>query len=326
MKTTSIKHPQQSRLFGLAFLFTMTIGFTAMSLSLITLPTTAHATVGGPTTISDFKYNPEDESIYYVVTDDNGKGCPPMLYKIGLLSEQSESVYSCDMGFAFRAENQNLSVYSEFQIITEGFKPLSPINLTKNNIVIDVAYTGEGETNPVGISKEVTISVYQNGNKIDSFNATACNLEQPFNFQGYSIPGFEKKIALLLSAKRNCFEGGYIGETLHIINNISNLNKNTSGTSGNFYKTEAPLYPNENSLTVFTNSAAKEITIEEINIQKMPEAPNEVELPSVKADPETNTARNENTSTSNQTTLLTIIAVLLALIAGILIGKMAQKK
>ena len=61
----------------------------------------ARATVGGPTFIREFKYNPLDESVYYIQTSESGRGCPPGLHKISLNTSQSQVVYSCDQGEKF---------------------------------------------------------------------------------------------------------------------------------------------------------------------------------------------------------------------------------
>lgn len=273
--------------------------FVFLSLIFIS-PIFVHATVGGPTTINDFKYNKADESVYYIVNSYNGRGCPPMLYKIRLESEENEVVYSCDEGEEFLQGNPQSSVYTRFNEITNGFKNLTPIHLKDNGIEIDVNYKGQGETNPVAESKRVEVVVYQNGNKIDEFQTTSCNLEQPFIFEGYQIPGFEKKIILLMSAKRNCNEGGYIEETLHVINNVSNLDKTLTT---NFYKTHEILTPDESSLIVFEQN-----TIKKDNIGNKDEI-----------------GQGAKKESGNQFLLMSIISVAF-LLTGLFLGKLIYKK
>ena len=51
-----------------------------LGISVIVSP--ALATVGGPTFIHTLKYNPLDESVYYIQNSESGRGCPPGLMKI----------------------------------------------------------------------------------------------------------------------------------------------------------------------------------------------------------------------------------------------------
>ncbi|MDP3996511.1 MAG: hypothetical protein Q8P86_02360, partial [bacterium] len=74
-----------------------TLSVFVFSLLLLTTES-SFATVGGPTYISDFKYNPADESVYYIVNSQSGRGCPPELAKISLNSGISEMALSCDEG------------------------------------------------------------------------------------------------------------------------------------------------------------------------------------------------------------------------------------
>ena len=56
------------------------------------------ATVGGPTFIYDFRYNPLDESVYYIKQDFGGRGCPPELIRLSLNSGKTDIAYSCSEG------------------------------------------------------------------------------------------------------------------------------------------------------------------------------------------------------------------------------------
>jgi hypothetical protein len=279
------------------------------------IPSSANATVGGPTTINDFKYNHADESIYYIVNSYSGRGCPPMLYKMGLVSKQIEVVYSCDEGEEFTTNNPKASIYSQFNEITGNFKYLPTINLKNNDISIDVNYIGEGNTNPVGMSKKVKVVVYQNEKKIDEFETTACNLEQPFIFEGYEIPGFEKKIMLLMSAKRDCFEGGYVVESLHVINGINGINR-TGRT--NLYKGNDILSPDESSLIVFE----KYSSVKNDNAVKQPAE--------IKTDENTNEqlgdVDTEPTEEKENNNLIILATALVSIALGIFLGKVVFKK
>lgn len=212
------------------------------------------ATVGGPTFIHTFKYNPSDESVYYIQKSESGRGCPPELMKISLNSGKSQVVFSCNEGEKLRGGNYDYNgispVDAHINKIIQNFKDLTPINLKDNKISIDVSFV-----NYENISPELpeiknanfVASVYQDNKKVIDLPISGCNLEQPFVFAGYAIPGFEKKIVLLLSTKGDCFEGGYIYESLYVVGGLNNLDK----TYLNYYKGQGPLVPNEGTLVVF---------------------------------------------------------------------------
>lgn len=214
----------------------------------------AKATVGGPTFIHTFTYNHENESVYYISKSFSGRGCPPELRKVSLNSGISEVVYSCNEGQGIGASN----VATEINKITNNFKNLQPINLHDNNISIDVDFVGYEKLEPESNESEKFLeqiqyanfiaSVYKDDKKIIDLPIKGCNVKQPFIFGGYAIPGFEKKIVLLLSTKGDCFEGGYIYETLHVVGGVDNLDK---AYLNNFYKTSSALIPNEGALVVF---------------------------------------------------------------------------
>ncbi len=211
------------------------------------------ATVGGETLISTFKYNPTDESVYYIRQSSGGRGCPPELMKIGLNSEKIDTLFSCSDGEKLGGGSYDYISPASLKIkkIIEKFKDLTPLNLKDIGLQIDVNFVrAESYSSEIAeiVRRHFVASVYQNNKKIDEFAVVGCSLNQPFLFQGYAIPGFEKKIIILTSAKGDCFEGGYINETLSVVGNVSNLNK--TGPM-NFYKGMSPLVPNEGNLTVF---------------------------------------------------------------------------
>lgn len=212
--------------------------------------TDAFATVGGPTYIGNFKYNPADESVYYILRSDSGRGCPPILQKISLATEKIETAYSCEDGEKLYYESNTGSI-NEINKITQNFKDLTPINLTDNKIQIDLNFvTAEtfGEENSIA-KRNFTATVYQNGQKIDQFAIPGCTLDQPFTFAGYAIPGFEKKIALLSSGTGDCFEGGYTTENLFVIGGLQSLNRASSYNTLKMYN--SPLIPSVLTQVVF---------------------------------------------------------------------------
>ncbi len=220
----------------------------------------AEATVGGPTYIYDFRYNPSDEAVYYISASQSGRGCPPILQKLPPRSGASENVVSCEQAEELLKGSVPGQWYpaplmAKFEEITERFARLTPIHLSKNNISIDLDFSGtEGLHGAEAILRwtKFLATVYQNGRKVSEFPLVGCSREQPFTFAGYAIPGVPDRMMLLSSAKSDCFEGGYIGETLHIVEGIANLDT-TYWT--NFYKGNEPLIPSEVTLVIFEKDA-----------------------------------------------------------------------
>lgn len=214
------------------------------------------ATVGGPTYMGSFTYNRANESVYYIETSSAGRGCPPELKKMSLVSGIVDTAFSCDQGENLRSEEKNFEagtnlVLNEISKITTGFKDLTPISLSKNNIQIDVEFvkTENLPEDPSWIIKSHFLAtVYQNGKKVDQFEIAGCNQEQPFTFAGYAVPGLEKKIVLLSSTKGDCFEGGYTIERLSMVKGVDSLNKEHTG----YYKSPlVPLVPSESTMTIY---------------------------------------------------------------------------
>ena len=244
------------------------IAILLFSLGIFFVAGSAFATVGGPTFIHTFKYNPLNESVYYIQNNLNGRGCPPELIKLSLNSGKSQVVYSCSEGEKLmESGGSGYLVNTEINKIIENFKSLTAINLKDNKISIDVSFIDYENLSPEITeikNANFTASVYQDNKKLVDFPVTGCNLEQPFVFAGYAIPGFEKKIILLLSTKRDCFEGGYIHEALHVVGGVNNLDKEYYPNS---YKEPSALVPNEGTLIVFES----EIVDKEVEVINNPE-------------------------------------------------------
>lgn len=257
----------------------------------------AHATVGGPTYVYDFTYNPANESVYYISNAMSGRGCPPELMRLSLVDSTIQKAYSCE-----EAEAQltpPTTYLSPIINITETFKHLASINLKKNNISVDVRFL-----NYKNISLDVSeikkanfvATAYQGDEKLVDFPIVGCSAEQPFTFAGYAIPGFEKKIILLLSAKGDCWEGGYTRESLYVVGGVSNLDKTPIG---NFYKNASALVPNEGTLVVFAKDADSDTT-------------------------STTTTETPATHKTSNPTILLVGALLIGLIAGVTLGRVRK--
>lgn len=249
--------------------------FAFLSVTALTLGgTLAFATVGGPTTIYDFTYNPNNESVYYKLTTAGGRGCPPELFNISLNTEARSLVFDCNQG-----EKHVGDVNWYLTTLTQNHKPLLPLNLKANNIAIDVVDLGvrplfEGASEDF-IYRAFRADVYQNGKKIHDFELRGCALEQPFFFAGYSVPGFNKKIMILSSAKGDCVEGGYTNESLWVVGGVDNLDKVTPS----LYKRSGELVPDESTLVVYERDGVSEVSTiqdEEVTPRPTPAEPTNV--------------------------------------------------
>lgn len=277
------------------------------------------ATVGGPTFVSALKYNPLDESVYFIRTDNGGRGCPPELMKISLNTGKTEVVYSCDEGEKLLEKNNyNISIVnSEINKIIKDYKILSQISLKDNRISVDVNFLNS-EKYPPGVSDDImksnfTASVYQDNVKAIDLPIVGCNKEQPFLFAGYAIPGFEKKIILLLSTKGDCFEGGYIRETLNVVGGVSNLNKTFYSNS---IKEASALIPDSGTLMVYETEKVNVSTKE----TSEPEVKNEIQKTNE------STEKIADSNKYNFSTFYVVIISILSILFGVFFGKLFYKK
>lgn len=279
------------------------------------------ATTGGPTFISTFKYNPVDESVYYILQDNGGRGCPPELMKMSLNTGKKEVVYSCDEGMKLLEKNNynNSIVYSEINKIIKDYKPLTQINLKDNQISVDVNFLNS-EKYPQEVrgdeimNSNFTASIYQDNVKVTDLPIVGCNKEQPFLFAGYAIPGFEKKIVLLLSSLGNCFEGGYTNETLYVVGGVSNLDKTFYS---NLMKDFSALIPSSGTLVVYEPEKIENVTTNIPSSEIQDELKNTINE---------NTKEENNTSKYNFSTVTLIIGIIIAILLGVFVGRLSTRK
>jgi len=266
------------------------------------------ATVGGPTYIGAFTYNKADESIYFTYISQSGRGCPPVLNKISLVTEKVDTVFSCDQGEVLVGTDYTQGankVNAEIARITSGFKDVTPINLSKNDIQVDIDFVRSEPIEPGSewmIQSFFTAKVYQNNTLVDEFTLTGCTKEQPFTIAGYAIPGFEKKLILLVSTKSDCWEGGYTGESLYVIGGIDGVNRTPPGE---YKTTQAPLVPSEATLVVFEQDKVIATNID-------PAA--------------TSTNNGEVAGKTIRGTLYMVLGAIIALIVGLIVGRYAMRK
>ena len=175
------------------------------------------ATVGGEKHMDSFTYNPANESVYYIKSDFGGRGCPPELFKMSLVSGKTDIVIPC-------GDDMNDVLNRKIQAATSGFKPLIPFELGTHAIAINVAFVRSEQYSPeideISMS-HFTATVYQDEKKVYDFPVQGCSAGQPFTFQGYSIPGYDKKIIVRLTTKGDCFEGGYKYDTAHVVGGVT---------------------------------------------------------------------------------------------------------
>jgi len=276
----------------------------------------AHATVGGPSHIGYFKYNKTDESIYYILSDGGGRGCPPILNKLSLTTKKVTTELSCSEGEQLREDEyaNNGIVLTEIYRRMENMKDLTPISLPANKIEIDLKFVNSEKMEPGEdwiIKSNFMATVYQNGVKIDEFPISGCNLEQPFIFGGYAIPGFEKKIAILASRKSDCFEGGYTGESLHIVSNMLSINRNWSTSQHKDFR--SALVPSEATLVIFEKDTI------------VPRVPTNTVSPTPTSPSPTPTSP-EPTDKNTWPVSTVVLALLLAAVIGLFLGRVSWKK
>lgn len=262
----------------------------------------AHATVGGPTYIHSFTYNPANESVYYVETSYNGRGCPPILKRISLNTNKIDTVYSC--GQAEKLNDPYDSI-KEIEKITAGFKKLSQINLSKNAIQIDVNYYKDVNVE-YPVVKEFVSTIYQEDNAVATQTITGCTLDQPFTYAGYAIPGFNQKIIMLVSGIEDCFEGGYISESPVVVGSLINLNKEFSPSNN---KSDSALVQSVATRTVFES-------------EKIVVSPNSSSTVATTSEIEVVSTTTPDTSPEGKKILLYTLS---ALVVGVFVGSMMRK-
>lgn len=272
---------------------------------------TAHATVGGPTFIYNFKYNPADSSVYYTEQSESGRGCPPTLERVLLTTNIQSTVISCSQGEAlYRDGNSNPNlVEAEIAGATNGFKDLTQINLLKNNIHIDVKFVrAESATSDEFVTRRHFLAtVHQGTNVVAEFPITGCTIDQPFLFGGYAVPGLNKKLVLVTSTKGDCWEGGYINETLHAVSNVEVIDRNTSE---NTMKTRGPLTLSNSTLTVYEKDTV------------VPPVTDPSNTPATTISPTPSIPPGSN---SNSTQLTTGLIAAAFLILGVVLGRSAKR-
>lgn len=180
------------------------------------------ATVGGPTTIDRLSYSPNENSLYYLVHDGGGRGCPPIIEKINLTTKERTQVKSCDeIESTYYRDESSAASYNQFIEDTfRGLNMLSIISLTKNDISIVVEYVGEHRFDEYNVSSDFRALILQGDQKKGTVDFIGCYQDQPNVFRGYLIPNTDKMV-MEISRIGDCFEGGYTKDDVYVLDNIN---------------------------------------------------------------------------------------------------------
>lgn len=208
--------------------------------ALLLAASTASATVGGPTNAFDFKFDAKSNSVYYQVKSYGGRGCSPILMTLSIANNTTKEVIPCDY------ENPT---QERIRAITGDLPTISPIHLRKNNISVSIEEKGVEywEASREVVRRSFVAHIFQQDKKVGSIPFSGCNLDQPVVIDGYSIPSAPDTLVFLFSTKSDCFEGGYVYETLHAVTGITI----TPETFVYAYKSNESLAPHEGSLVVY---------------------------------------------------------------------------
>lgn len=217
-----------------------------------------YATVGGPTLIDTIKYNSKDNSVYYLVHDWGGRGCQPAIEKVEVTSGMISEVLSCDeiqrrfyddnAGFLQEQYDQYVQSIMKNQVFLRG------LDLRKNNISSSVRLVRENVGEDfVNNWSEFELTVKQNEEEKASIDFRGCYKDQPLVLEGYMILDSEK-MALILSRIGDCFEGGYVLQSLYIVDNISQINADEVWSS-----TQSAPVVNRGSLVVYADEPQEDL-------------------------------------------------------------------
>lgn len=210
------------------------------------------ATVGGPAYISEIAFKAEDNSVYYKLTSHDETGCPTIIHRIDLNTLKDVEVKSCDqvLGEWRDGDGDYQQKYEQFQQdLYKGIPYLGSVSLEKNNINVDVEAMSEETIDGEILWNEFRATITQDNIKKGTIDFTGCSKDQPHLFEGYMIPG-TNAMAILISSKEDCFEGGYIRETVDVIKDVTYHDT----TIVRDYKKESVTEPNTANMIVYASA------------------------------------------------------------------------
>lgn len=219
-------------------------------LASILFASAASATVGGPSNVFDLRFDTKSNSVYYQVQSFSGRGCPPILMALSVSNNSTKEIIPCD---------EEDSTQERINELTGNLPTISPIHLRKNDISVSVEEKSVEywESSEEVVRRSFVAHVFQNNKKVESIPFSGCNLEQPIVIDGYNIPNAADTIVFLFSTKEDCFEGGYISESLHAVSGLSI----TPDTSVYAYKSNHSLAPHEGSLVVYPSDVENKFPV-----------------------------------------------------------------
>ena len=121
--------------------------------------------------------------------------------------------------------------------------------MKKNHINVRAEVLSENIENGETFWTEFRATLTQDNKEVAKLDFRGCAKDQPHIFEGYRIPNTDA-IAILISNKGDCFEGGYVSEILSIVKGIKYYDTNI--VRG--IKEESATEPNIGNMVVYTMS------------------------------------------------------------------------
>lgn len=210
----------------------------------------AHATTGGETLISNIYYNTQTKSIIYTSQNNGGRGCPPDLIAQNTVTAQTKYIFDCEDDTLPAKYPSFIARNADY---VKDFQPMSPVNIKKLGLGITITKLSEEKLEGDNwlIRTKFRMVVTQNGLKMHEQEITGCSVEQPWVIGGYVAADLKNKMALLVSGKGDCFEGGYTTERLLIVPAIIE-----GAEYLNEYKGSFPLVPTVGNFVVYAQAEA----------------------------------------------------------------------
>lgn len=225
-------------------------------ISLVSFNSIANATVGGPTYIHSVQTDSQGKEVIYQTEDLGGRGCPPEIFSINIQTGAKNVLIDCDDTENFDAITNMAKLeetLAKFPII------LNRIDLLKNGIsaVSKVVAEEKYDESKGNFGKtDFSVDILQDGTKKETFTYSGCTPGQPQVIEGYDIPN-STSIALVLSTKGDCFEGGYSMDRIFIVPNVKKTDTTPLST-----KSDGDVTAKEGDLSfTATNNSSSEPTI-----------------------------------------------------------------
>ncbi len=218
--------------------------------ALVGLSGKVFATVGGPKYISGIALSTLRNTIYYTLHDNGGRGCPPIVHAIDLTTLKDTEVKSCTQVEEGTTTEVGQQHYVEFvSDLLYDLPFLGSVSLKRNNIAINVDFLSEHTEEGYTQWSEFRAHIIQDDKEVGQISFRGCSQDQPHIFEGYMVPNSDTML-ILISNKGDCFEGGYVYETLRIIKGVTYHDTNIVRS----YKDASATEPNSGNLVVYAGS------------------------------------------------------------------------